>query len=273
MAKQAVTVKKETPVSTVPAFMKNDAALGRESIDNAFLTIPRISLMHATSVPVVDKLVDSGHYWHNNLQQDLGEDVQVIPVFIERGFTLWNPAKNANEVLARGRKNANGIWVWEPSNTKFKVEIDKKTVEWDTAGSISESGLAKWDDKNPPPAKESVNILFAAPEVGPEVFGVMTFSKTAFGIGKKLVQNIHSKAGMPVFGLRYRLSSSTATSKEGDKHLVPKWTPDGLVDDERVYESCKAMYEKIRHVGLSGAGVEEDSQSAEITAADEVKEY
>jgi hypothetical protein len=265
MAKQAVAVKEDTVVANaVPDFMKGDAGMGRESIDRSMLTTPRISLMHPTSGPVVDGLVSSGHWWHNLLQQDLGSEIIVTPIFIEKGYTLWNPDRNEGGVLARGVQR-NGIWVWEPSHTKFNVVTDPKhktTAVWDTKGSIKESGLADWGKGDAPPvAKESTNILFAVHGAGPEVFGIVSFSKKAFPIGRKLVQAIHAKAGVPLFGLKYSLSSTTATSKSGDRHLVPKWVPAGMVDDPAFYNACKAMYENVKDVGLGMAANDEDHGS------------
>ena len=274
MAKQAVVVKEDMAVQQVPDFMKGDAGMGRESIDPSMLTTPRISLMHPTSTPVVDGLTQSGQWWHSLLQQGLGSEITVTPIFIEKGFTLWNPSRSEGGVLARGVQR-NGIWVWEPSHTKFDVELDPKTKQratWDTKGSIKESGLADWGkDNSPPIAKESINILVAVHDAGPEVFGIVSFSKRALPVGRKLVQAIHAKAGVPLFGLKYTLSSVTATSSSGDRHLAPKWVPAGMVDDPAFYNHCKVMYDRVKSVGLGLASQEEDNGGAGNEPAGEIK--
>ena len=261
-ASKAVAVVEEKSPLAVPDFMKNDAGMGRETIDRSMLAIPRITLMHATSMPVQDGLVSPGEWWHNILQQTLGSEIVVTPIFIEKGYTLWNPKAGENEVLARGVMK-NGVWVWDPSNATFEVEIDRRKVKWETKSTIAESRLAKWGNKNdpPPPAKESINMLVAVH--GHEgVFGVVTFSKTSFPIGRKLLQAIHAKAGVPLFGLKYEFSSASTTSKSGNRHLIPKWIPAGLVDDPSFYDACKNMYEQVRETGLGMAAHEEANDGA-----------
>lgn len=262
MAKQAVVVKEDTAVQQVPDFMKGDAGMGRESIDPSMLTTPRILLMHPTSKPVVEGLTQAGQWWHNTLNESLGSEITITPIFIEENYTLWNPNRAEGKVLARGVKRG-GIWVWEPSYTKFDVEVDSKTKQravWDTKGSIRESKLAEFGKNNEPPVgKQSYDFLVAVHGFDSEVYGIVSFSKRAFPVGRKMVQAIHAKSGVPIFSLKYTLSVTSATSSSGDRHLLPKWVPAGMVDDPTFYNMCKEKYMFIKDVGLGLASQEEDN--------------
>lgn len=266
MAKNAIKIVEDNSNEVaIPDFLQADVGMGMglESIDKSLLSIPRISLMHPLSKPVEDGMAKAGHYWHNILQQDLGDNIVAVPVYSEIGWTLWDPTPGAG-VLARGRRNDKGVWVWDPSDTKFEVMYNKQKVVWDTKGSIAESKLAKWDEKNPPPAKQSINILFALPEHGPDAYGVMSFAKSAFPVGRALIQQLHAKSTLPTFAYKFRLESTSTNSKSGQKFLVPKVIPDGMVDNKALYEACKAMYMRVRVIGLSGYSNEGEDAHDEV---------
>ena len=257
----------------IPSWMAGDAGMGLEGVDQSLLTIPRISLMHSTSDPVTSGLTAPGHYWHKTLQESVGTKVIAIPVFVEKSYLLWDPAPGAREVLARGVKKGD-IWIWDPSNTTFDVIIDKKgtKAKWNTSHSIAASGLAKWDDNTPPPAKEVINVLFALPEVGPDSFGVMSFMKSAYPIGRQLVQTLHAKSRLPTFAYKFVLGSHTVTAKSKEKHLAPTIQPAGMVEDEVTYNACKAMCERVRATGLSGVPVEGDDAPGDGSASSSADE-
>lgn len=260
-----------TPL-VLPDFMKADAGLGMEGVERSSMSLPRIALMHSTSKPVEDGLVQAGHYYHSELG-DLGTEIVVIPVYGETGFTLWDPSASGGAPLARGRKNDKGVWVWEPSHTKFEVMNGKVPEIWDTKGSIAESKLTHWPKGNPPPpGKESLNYLVVLPEVGPHAFGVISFSKSAFPVGGKLRDNISFRgAGGPSFALKYRLSSTPVTAKNGKKILTPTFSFVGLNDNLDVYTACKDIHSRVRDTGLYGMA--EDSDHGYGDAAVNTTEY
>ena len=263
----AVAKVEEAPAPVVlPDLMKADAGLGMEGVERSSMTLPRISLMHSTSRPVEDGLANAGDWYHKELGV-LGGDIVVIPVYAETGYTLWDPNASGGAPLARGRKNDKGVWVWDPSNTKFEVMNGKVTEVWDTKGSIAESKLTHWPKGNPPPpGKESLNFLVVLPEVGPHAFGVISFSKSAFPVGGKLRDNIAFRgAGGPSFALKYRLSSTPVTAKNGKKILTPTFSFVGVNDDLDVYTACKDIHSKVRTTGLYG--MTEDSDFGEGDAA------
>ena len=263
--------KDENAVVVLPDFAREDAGLGMEGVDRSSASIPRISLMHPTSVPVENGESKAGHFYHKELG-DLGDEIVVVPVYAETGWTLWDPSGNGAP-LARGRRNDKGIWVWDPANTKFEVMVDGKKQVWDTKGSIAESKLTHWPKGNPPPpGKETLNFLFVLPEVGPHAFGVFTFSKSAFPTGGKLRDNIAFRgAGGPSFALKYRITATSTTSKAGKKHLVPAFSFVGVNDDFELYTACKSIHSRVRDTGLYSMA--DDSDHGEGDDAVTTTEY
>lgn len=264
MAKQAtkseVAVVEETGPLALPDFMREDAGLGMEGVDKSSMAIPRLSLMHATSVPVGNGEAKAGNFYHTSLREDLGDEIIVVPVYAETGYALWDPTGEANAPLARGRRNEKGIWVWDPANTQFEVMVGGKKETWDTKSSIAESRLTHWPKGNPPPpGKESLNFLFVIPGSGSNSFGVMTFQKSAFSIGKKLKENILMRShGGPSFALKYRIKSITVTASNGKKHLAPDFSFVGINSDETSYKFCKSMHQQVSKTGLYGVAEEVD---------------
>lgn len=258
--KTQVAVVEDTGALILPDFMREDAGMGMEGVTPSAMAIPRISLMHPTSTPVGNGEARAGNFYHTSLREDLGEELLVVPVYAETGYALWDPSGEANAPLARGRRNERGIWVWDPSNTQFEVMVNGKKEVWDTKSSIAESRLTHWPKNNPPPpGKESLNFLFALPDVGSGTFGVMTFQKSAFSIGRKFMENIKMRAqGGSSFALRYKIKSTTVTASNGKKHLAPDFSFVGINSDEATYKFCKNMHSQVVKTGLYGVAEEVD---------------
>lgn len=267
MSKNAVAkVDKSSDQLVVPSFLKDFAGMGVEGVDNVKDSIPSIRLMHPLSTPVVNGEARPGDYCHvhNKVATVLGPEIVVVPVFSETGWTLWNPSRGENNSpLARGRR-VDGRWVWDPSHTKFEVKIGTVTEVWNTAGSIEESGLAKWKESGgvsiAPPAKESINVLFALPDMDGDLHGVMSFYKSAFAIGRRFVSTISSRSkAAPSFAQKYKIGSTMVTAKNGNKILVPTFEFTGVLDDEAQVRSYYDSYVHARDNGLYGSDQSDDT--------------
>ena len=261
MAKSTAVAKveEENTALVMPEWMKEDAGLGMEGVDDSRSSLPRISIVHPLSKAVEEGKAKAGHFFHSQLEEDLGDSLTIIPVFFESGWTLWEPNGNSAP-LARGRRNEKGVWVWDPSNTRFEVinKEGKKEI-WDTKGSIAESKLAHWPKGSPPPAaKESLNVLMVLPEIGPEAVGVFSFSKSAFPIGSKFKQSIALRVGRsPVWGVKFKLETTSTTNNKNQKFIVPKLTFAGFNDSKDVYDACKMLHSRVKDTGLYGSMAEE----------------
>lgn len=258
MSKSNAVAKTETASTALatPSFLKEFAGMGLEGLDNVKTQIPRISLMHPLSSAVTNGEARPGDFCLINAGSStvIGRELVVVPIYSESGWALWDPSASGNAPLARGVKTG-GRWVWNPSHTQFEVTYNGSKTVWDTKGSIEESGLSKWVGSGKgsiaPPAKESINFLFALPDVASDAFGVMSFQKSAFPIAKNLVSLIAARAKTaPAFGQRYVMTSEMATAKNGNKHLLPKISFAGLLDDEAMVREYYQSYLHVKENGL-----------------------
>lgn len=267
MSKNAVSkVEKSSDQLVVPSFLKDFAGMGVEGVDNVKDSIPSIRLMHPLSAAVVNGEARPGDYVHihNKVVTVLGSEIVVTPVFSETGWALWDPSQtNSTGPLARGRK-VDGRWVWDPSHTKFEVKTGNGVEIWNTAGSLEESGLTKWKgsgkDSVAPPAKESINMLFALPEMDDDLHGVMSFYKSSFPIARRMVSMILSRSkAAPSFAQKYRIGSTLVTAKNGNKHLVPTFEFIGVLDDEALVRRYYDSYVHAKENGLYGSDQSDDA--------------
>lgn len=256
MSKNAVAKVEKSSGDLVPSFLKDFVGMGVEGVDGVKEVMPSIRLMHPLSGPVVNGDARPGDYCHivNKAVTVLGQEITVVPVFSETGWTLWDPSSTNNAgPIARGVR-VDGRWVWNPSHTKFEVDTNNGVEVWNTAGSLEESGLTKWKETPrgnvPPPAKESINVLLAFPELGEDMHGVMSFTKSSFPIAKRMVSMIMSRSkAAPSFAQKYKLGSALVTAKNGNKHLVPTFEFAGIVDDEAL---VRKYYESYTHAKANG---------------------
>jgi hypothetical protein len=258
MAKSAVATKvQSTSVATASDtdFMKKYGLAGTENIDSSSVETPRIVLMQALSPQVEKYGAKQGTYFHSILEQDLGDELTVVPIYIEKTATLWRPRADGGGVLARQEGP-----IWVPSHTKFEVTQRDRTVVWDTKGSILESGLLNWgssvpdDPRSLPAATETYNFVFALPDHPDGSPVVLSCSKTAIKPVKKMLSQIKI-SGKPSFGLKFILSSDKVENNKG-KFFIPKFTMNGLTTEKECdgyYETYKLFASKEQKIGVSDA--------------------
>jgi hypothetical protein len=263
MAKSAVATKSQsTAVATSDGdFMTKYGLAGTENIDSSSVETPRLVLMQALSPQVEQYSAKQGAYFHSILEKDLGDELVVVPLYIEKTYTLWRPRLDGGGILARQEGNA-----WVPSHTKFEVTQGGRTIVWDTKGSILESGLASWgssvpdDPRSLPAATETYNFVFALPDHPEGSPVVLSCSKTAIKPTKKVLSQI-KMSGRPSFGLRFILSSEKTENQKG-KFFTPKFTMNGLNTEaqcDEYYNLYKLFANKDRKIGAVDADHEGDA--------------
>lgn len=228
MAKNAVAKAEEpkVPASTVPDYMKQYGTAGMENVDASDVDTPRVSLMQALS-PEVEKFgVKQGHYWHTVLEEDLGPSLDMVMVYVDKTAVLWRPRAEGGGILARQVGNR-----WEPSNTKFEVNVGGRTVVWDTKGSVKESRLLDWGSNNTPPAATAmINLIMYFPEKPDASPALMTFSKTALKPVQRALSVLMIK-NLPSFSMHFTLSSEKTSNAKGT-FFVPKLTVNGFSTED-----------------------------------------
>lgn len=238
----------------MPDFMKGKSGAGTEALGSSDVAIPRIKLMQAIS-PELQQFegLKAGDFLHNLLEENLGNEVELVPVYSDQRAILWRPRHEGGGILARSED----MKVWQPSNAIFKVKPVKgsnEEIEWKTMRSIAESRLMEWGSMNPkdngsqPAGTLMYNCAFmmpARPEIGPLV---VTMQRAGIRVARTFLGKVKLSRA-PSYGQRYIMSSVQEQGPEG-----PFWnyrfTANGLVQDAEEFKVYEDMYEMFKEQGL-----------------------
>lgn len=262
MAKQAVAVKdtKSTAVAdALPDFMKDDIGKGTEGISSSSVEIPRIKLIQKIS-PELDTFNDlrAGDFWHTILEQSLGTEVRICPIYVDERFILWRPQEDGGGILARAD---DGIH-WHPAPAEFKVKLKDGTgVTWRTEKTVAGSKLDLWGSQNPsnpdspPAATKMFNMVVSFPDDPDMPPAVVTLQRSAVTVGKKFMGKLKITRA-PSFGLIFKMGSKVETNKAGQAFLNYTFVGDGKVTDEGFYRANRDSYEFFKKQGVQIKDVE-----------------
>ena len=265
MAKQPVDKKpvEEEQLPTVvpgalPAFMQGKTGVGTEDISMDDIETPRILIIQSADTDRVQTFdVKPGVFFHNTLEEDIGTQLTIVPVAITKRAVLWRPRPPIDQggILAR----SDDLQSWRPSNTKFSVRVDKqgRMVEWDTKGSVRESGLLEWgsfdpQDKNSQPAATLVyDLAFVVVEPKEHAqLGVCAVSlqRSAVKVARKLMGRM-KLSNAPIYGQRFIMKVVTEQG-QGQTFFNYAFQADGLVQDEALYRKLEDTYNAIKGTGF-----------------------
>lgn len=255
MAKKEVA-KIETPKAPAetgtPDYMKKYGTAGMEHINASDVETPRVSLLQALSPEVEKFSAKQGHFWHSILEEDLGPSLDMVMVYVDKTAVLWRPRVEGGGILARQSGDR-----WEPSNTKFEVNVGGRTVVWDTKNSVAESRLLDWgssmpgDPRSNPAATAMINLIMYFPDRPDASPALMTFSKTALKPVQRALSVIKI-GGKPSFGVHFTLSSEKTSNAKGT-FFIPKFTLGGVSSEEE----CERYYELQKAFATRTIGIEE----------------
>lgn len=247
----------EAAKAQLPAFMQEDADLGKENIGREDMEIPRLKLMQGLS-PELQEYdgLRAGHFFHTASEFIFDGPFVGAPIFMSREYILWRPRDNGGGILARA---TDGIH-WSPDHGEFTVRLDKKDggneVTWKLSKTVQQSGLAAWgtmnpEDKDSPPAATLMyNYLLGFPAYPDLPPAVLTFQRSAIRAGRKFNNKIQA-VRVPIFGLQFEFSSGVDTNKANQQFNVPVVKSVGMVEDQDLYEQYKAMHMSLRERGLN----------------------
>lgn len=246
----------------VPDWMKKDVGKGTENIAPEDIDTPRLRLIQALS-PELQQFNDlrAGNFFHPAAEHIFTKPFEVVTLYYDRRFILWQPRDAGGGILARAD---DGIH-WSPPNTKFQVKLDKKdggqTVTWETAKTVQESGLAEWGSMNPsdpnsaPAATRLLNFLFAFP-ANPELMpAVFSFQRSSIKIGRKLLAKIKTVRA-PLYGMKWLMSSFIDTNRVGQDFHNIQIQGAGLIQDKDQYEQYKGLHEQFSQSGINVKDIE-----------------
>lgn len=271
MAKKAVAKKTEGNLPEMPSFMQNKAGRGTEGISNSDVEIPRLVLLQSLSDEVNNGDCRPGQFYHNIMEEELGDELTIIPIYSDIRFILWNPRHSGGGILARADDGVH----WNPPNQKFEVQPYKdikKTVTWETKETVEESGLSAWgssDPENPDSAPAATKMYSTVcwikerPDLSP---CVLTLQRSSVTVARKFMGKL-KMIEAPSYGLQFRMTSIVDQNGAGEEFRNYRIETDGFVEDEELFNKCEKLYEQFSEQGLNIADIE-GSQEADPQGAD-----
>lgn len=264
-------VAKTGAASSLPAFMQADAAsgLGKENIARDDMVVPRVALMQAVSEQAIEGVAEIGHFWHTVLEEDLGEELDIVIVHHSKQYILWNPRHSGGGILARA---SNGQ-TWDgdfdgeiaPYKDKPKYKVKIKVKAGDQVG--RDVGLGRWGTLDPdnedsqPAATLSHVLVCVAPDrldFGPFV---VLLQRSAEPVAKQLLSKVKLDPA-PIFGQVYTMSSVDKASPSGDFKQFA-FAKNGHVTDAVLYEEAKRQNEAFTSTTVKFNETEEDGAGAD----------
>lgn len=260
-------------VASLPAFMRQDADLGKENIGKDDIEIPRLKMMQGLS-PELQEYdgLKSGYFFHPAAEFIFDAPFKAVPIFMDQRYILWRPRDVGGGILARADDGVH----WSPSSGEFTVQLDKKdggdTVTWKLAPTVAQSGLANWgtmnakDPNSPPAATLMYNFLLAFPDEPDLMPAVLSFQRSSIKMGRRFNTKLKTVRA-PIFGTVWEFRSVEDHNSTGKDFFNIDVRSAGLVEDQAQYEMYRAMYETFSQKGLNikdieGLQGEEDTAGA-----------
>jgi len=239
--------------------MAGEDQSGKESIGMDDMVIPRLALTQALSEPVENGDVSPGHFWHNVLEEDWGEEIDdLVVLHYSKRYVLWSPRHMGGGILARASDGKN----WDESfrGMSFEVQPSKDRprhkVQWEIGDDLRvgrDIGLGAWGSSDPDEPDSApaatlthvfVCISLSRAELGP--FTIL-LQRTAEKTGKDLLTKINLDKA-PIYGQVYKLSAKTDNSPSGD-FFNYKFTKAGYVGTEEEYAACREFNDRLTKEG------------------------
>jgi len=257
-------------VVSLPAFMRQDADLGKENIGKDDIEIPRLKLMQGLSPELMEyDGLKAGYFFHPAAEFIFDGPFRAVPIFMDQRYILWRPRDAGGGILARADDGVH----WSPAGGDFTVQLDKKdgghTVKWKLAPTVAQSGLANWgtmnpaDPNSPPAATLMYNFLLAFPDEPDLMPAVLSFQRSSIKMGRRFNTKLKTVRA-PIFGTIWEFRSAEDHNNSGQTFFNIDVKSAGLVEDQDQYSQYRAMYETFSQKGLNIKDLESigDEESA-----------
>ena len=262
--------------SSVPAHLRKRAGQGTENLGAGDYEMPRLKLLQGLSeeLQAYDGL-RAGMFFHTMAEKPLGDKLTIVPLYISKRFVLWRPRPPIDQggILARADDGVH----WSPAQGSFTVKVEKgksRTVTWELAPTVVESGLAEWgtydpDDPNSQPAATLCYVYVVHLPEHPELSPVALFlQRTAVSAARKLAGKLKI-SGAPIYGCKFEMSSFL-DERNGNKFNNYRFASTGFVEDEDECAQYEAMWKGFKSTGVNVKDLE-SAQEEEVTAGREEK--
>jgi hypothetical protein len=256
--KQNQTPAKKDEGNQLPAHLRNMeqyAGMGTENIGTDDIEVPRLKLLQAISPEVQEGDHKPGAIYHTVAEESLGQQVEIIPVFVDIRYILWRPRHEGGGILARADDGVH----WN-KREDFEVQPfkdnKKKRVTWSTkSGTVKKSGLAEWGSMDPedpdsaPAANLMYNVVCLMPEFPEYSPAVLTFQRSQIKVAKKFLGKLKI-AQAPSFALRFLVEGIKTQNPDGQDYFNFKVTGNGFVEDEDMFNRAYSLYQHFKSEGL-----------------------
>jgi len=236
--------------------MQQDAADGKENIDQSDLITPRVALMQAISPEVVEGKASSGDFWHTINEVVLGTTLRLVVVHHSKRYTMWRPRHAGGGIIARATDGRHWDTDFKESFAPYK-DRPKYVVEYEAKkGDLvsKDAGLGRWgtldpDNEDSAPAATLSHVLVCVAldhmELGPFV---VYLQRSAEGVGRQLMTKVKLDKA-PIYGQVYVMGSRVQPSDGGDFNNYT-FTKDGYVMEEELYAELKSMNAMFTEMGV-----------------------
>lgn len=251
--------------AAVPDYMKGRAGRGIESLTAGDFEVPRLKLIQAIS-PELETFegLKPGEFFHTLSEESLGTRLEIVPIYVDTRYILWNPRENGGGILARADDGQH----WNPPNATFQVKLPKlnKTVTWVTKPTVTESGLAAWGSYNPddPNSQPAATLMYSVvsmfpehPEVPPTV---VTLQRAAVRVARNLMGRIKISRA-PAYGMKFIMTAEQEQGQSGPFYNY-RFISDGLVSNKQDFEYYEEMYKAFAKHGVRIADLEQVGDEA-----------
>jgi hypothetical protein len=244
--------KKQTTAEQLPATLSPNAFKRYGNIEARHMELPALKLLQHPSPEVKQRHeLRAGSFYHAILEEDLGEELQVVVLFVHVGGVIRSPRLTDGSgglILARSPDDIN----WETPFAKVPVTLPGGfKSEYDLRANVSASGLDKWgtsdprDPKSPPAYTKQYTVLMRI--VGIEGPVVYVPSRTGNIEVERLNTKVEVRAanGVPPRRQLFKLNCYERSSSPTISWFVPRWTAAGPLEDEKLAAACEAEAERL----------------------------
>ena len=255
----------KTAPTQMPAFMKGDEGRGTEGLSSSDYEMPRLKLLQGLSEELQNfDGLKAGEFFHTLAEEGIGREVEVVPIYTSKRYVLWRPRHDGGGILAR----ADDAIHWSPPSGEFTVKPQKgvdRQVVWKLAPTVAASRLDQWGTYDPtdPQSQPAATLCYVVvvglpdyPDLSPVA---LMLQRTAVGPARKLMGKLKISR-TPCFGLRFMMSSFI-DDRNGQKFSNYRFTANGFVEDEQLYNHFKGLHEQFN---ASGVKVKDESQDEDL---------
>jgi len=276
MAK-AVAKKKSTEAA-IPDYLADYAGEGTELVSDLTI-VPRIKLLQGLSPEVIDDGERAGEFWHTVAESTLGDNIQMVPVFVSQSVLLWRPRKDGGGILARADDGVH----WDRPDMDFEVKLDNgKKVTWNTGKTVQRGGLDQFGSMDPadsnsyPAATRMINIIAMFPDQLDLSPAVISLQRSSFKVGQQFVSKLAINR-LPSWSRVFDMSSKKDKNSNNESYF--NWSfqgvnkkgkngPEPMLVSEADAPKYKEMYD---HFSAKGFAIK-DEETMDKDESDSTKE-